>query len=340
MSENTNGSSNGHVLGVHAKSKVGSFRKLIFKSKKYFTLQNLKLFVGYSIAVSVLLLTLLISSTFIYANIYRLYVPKMQHQFPLYFQFITTEDPVATLNFNVPFMRKGVAYDMVLDLQIPDIPGLPEKVGNFMIKLEMGAMKGNDKIVKLMSSRPSHLKFRSKFIKFMLTILKCIPIMIGWIEETVHQKVFLVESVIDPIRDGSRFISLTLASEIDVPVYEANLLVVAHLEGLRYYMYFWFFTVAIIAILILTFIQLLACTFNFFVFRKVFIGRKQKVTMTLSSESLSDQLVNDHYDNDLVVPSMSCKTTLLKKRFSATGPFCENLGSSDEADFIDHEKRE
>lgn len=290
--------------------KSGICKRLMSLSQKYITWKNINRSIGYIITVSFLLLTLLISSSLIYANFYRIYVPQMKHIFPVYFQFLTTENPEATIILNKPYMKNGVLYDIVLDLKIPDIQGLPEKVGNFMIQLDAGIEADQSKTVTFSSSRPSHLKFRSKPVKFFLTLAKIVPLMIGWVEETICQRVFLAESIKDPIQQNSGYISLILTSKSDLPIYEANLLIIAHLTGLRYVMYFWFFTAAFIGIILLTFIQAIICICMFIILSKN--DKESKIVKKHLSKEIWNDMISD--ENDITVPDIGCAPSSIRQR--------------------------
>ncbi|KAJ1932999.1 Berardinelli-Seip congenital lipodystrophy 2 (seipin), partial [Kickxella alabastrina] len=88
------------------------------------------------------LTVILISSISLYAIFYKLYVPTLLHEAPIYLQY----DPAgkmnttATVSFvpekNYKFLSMSQAYTVSLDLRVPVSPE-NQQLGNFMVALKL-----------------------------------------------------------------------------------------------------------------------------------------------------------------------------------------------------------
>jgi len=189
---------------------------------------------------------LLLISVVGYLALYKVYMPVMQLNRPVYFNFDGSSPPTALLDLSpAPFpMRKGVAYDFILELDLPDIPELSEGLGNFMACLELGKEAGSDQYW-LKASRPVLLPFRSQLARVTITGAKLIPLVFGWTEERINQRVFLAESVSAPPDIGAGLAKVRIElSNPRIPLYASKLHITAHLQGIRYWLYHWRLTSA------------------------------------------------------------------------------------------------
>lgn len=180
-----------------------------------------------------------------YVGFYCYYMPVLRHEVPLYFAF-GSANPAATIHVGRHLqLRSGVAYDLVLDLSCPDIPSLPERLGNFMVTLEVteGARVWHQAV------RPALLPYRSAVVRLAVTAVKLVPLMLGWTEELVSHRIFLTESLL--VGSAGAAAGLHVRIEIgtaQILLHHARLLVTAHLTGLRYYMYHWKLSCAVLAV--------------------------------------------------------------------------------------------
>lgn len=198
---------------------------------------------------------LMATSVGAYFILYRLYMPTMQYEAPVYFVFDGLHPPAASVAFEKDFrLRPGIAYDYILDIGIPDIPGLSEGFGNFMATLELKEAQDTVRY-----SRPVLLPYRSAALRAGLTIVKLVPLLLGWAQERMDIRIILADAVIAPAHGFAGTLNVTLGAP-KLPVYDARLLVTAHLTGLRYWLYHWRLTAAFLLIMGLFLCQLASTT--------------------------------------------------------------------------------
>lgn len=219
-----------------------------------FTAENLRWLVLRLVFASLLVIWLMATSIGAYFILYRLYMPIMHYEAPAYFSFDGSSPPSASIIFDKDFkLRPGIAYDYILDVGIPDIPGLSEGLGNFMAILELG--DNDEQKDPIRFARPVLLPYRSSIVRYSLTIVKLIPLLLGWTQERLDMHVILADAVVLPKHVKSPRLRIELSSA-SLPLYEARLFVTAHLTGLRYWLYHWRITAAFFLIMGLFLCQL------------------------------------------------------------------------------------
>lgn len=197
------------------------------------------------------------TSVLIYLAFYQMYVPVVNQKIPVYFQFDSDKPPAALVETsNLAFMRSGIAYDFILDIDLPDIPGLSLTVGNYMTSMEAYIKEKADPWLKV--SRPALIPYRSGVARFVSSTLKMMPVLFGWCDERISHRSFLAKAIKSPA-EGLSSVKIALSSS-KIPIYEARLLITAHFTGLRYWMYHWKVTCAVATIFILFMAQLLSTT--------------------------------------------------------------------------------
>lgn len=177
----------------------------------------------------------------IYLIFYWIYMPVMHYEAPVYFQLSSPGRlPHVNIDFEGQFkLKPGVSYDFLLDMTTPDIPGLSEKLGNFMVSMDI--LSREDQSPWFSTSRPSVLPYRSQPVRVIKNMVSIAPLLLGWTQEHNKKRIFLAESVKAPAKSALNRLRLSIDTP-SVPIYEARVIITAHLKGLRYFMYHWCFT--------------------------------------------------------------------------------------------------
>lgn len=207
--------------------------------------------------VSVLVSAIFSTSVLIYLAFYQIYVPVVHQQIPVYFQFDSDTPPTAVIESSkLSFMRTGIAYDFILDIDLPDIPGLSLTIGNYMTTLEIYTKEKADPWFRV--SRPALIPYRSGVARLVSSTLKMLPVLFGWCDERISHRSFLAQAIKSP-SGASSSVKIALSSK-NIPIYDAHLLITAHFTGLRYLMYHWKITCAVTVIFLLFMAQILSVT--------------------------------------------------------------------------------
>lgn len=174
-----------------------------------------------------------------YLALYRWYVPAERISLPVFFNY-SSRTPNA--KFSLSAVRPGVSYDISLQLLVPDIAGLSERLGNVMVSTKIEG-KG---VATSKSTRPTLLIYRSWPVRMALLALRLAPVLMGLSREATMHRVFLAEEFSVPEHTELAF--EVALDKPDLPLYQATLELVAHFRGLRYVMYYWrwSFTLAVI----------------------------------------------------------------------------------------------
>ncbi|KAI8324587.1 hypothetical protein GQ54DRAFT_238196, partial [Martensiomyces pterosporus] len=164
---------------------------------------------------------ILFSSITLYSIFYRLYVPKLVHDAPVYLQYSSPTNVSASVSLvpqsNYKFLSASQAYSVSLVLDVPTSE-TNQMLGNFMVSLELCDRSGKP-VHK--SSRPSIAPYRSGLVKLMHTLVKAVPLALGISREETTLDIELV-SGFKPLQ-----------------VYAARVVFIAEFTGLRYWMYYW-----------------------------------------------------------------------------------------------------
>lgn len=296
---------------------IGTLRTII----SWFSWARLKWLMIRAILLFIFGSSILLTSVLTYSLIYWYYMPTMQYEFPVYFQYDNSHGKTSAIaeirSLDHAFqMRSGVAYDFMLDLSIPDVPGLSEKVGNFMLTLGLYDDVNEPWFTE---SRPALLPYRSDLVRKSTTLIKLAPIICGWAEERIKKRIFLSESVIKPCQKLCKSCSkIKIAlSDASIPIFNAKLLVTAHLKGLRRIMYHWRITSAFG----FTFITSLA---QFNILLVIFIiwkarSRRARRASLLRDEVLIPENISDEFDNEEAEnKGLPVSNGLRKRRHSMT----------------------
>lgn len=201
-------------------------------------------FIAWSVATTIALASIVGG----YVLFYRWYIPAERTAVPVYFQY---DQAMPTYSTTLARVHPSIAYDISLQLTVPDIAGLAESTGNVMVKAQL--QSGNKQSI---SSRPTLLLYRSQATRMALLILRLAPVLMGIARESSAHRVFLFENG----TFSGPTLEVSLSMDHKLPLYDATLEMVAHFTGLRYLMYYWRWTFGILVIGALAFLSLLGIT--------------------------------------------------------------------------------
>jgi len=203
----------------------------------------------------IILFAMLIFSILGYCLFYFLYIPKIAHSLPVYFQYYDNIDqPIAEVDLSVNSWRQngiltgGQYYNVLIELNVPDSKHNYD-LGNFMINL---TFKNALNETVAYSSRPGIVKYKSLVQKNIETIVKTVPLFFDVAQEsqTIHLPLF--ESFMEDEEVATTKAIVTLSNK-SLHLNSAYLNFEARFHGLRYYMYHWKFLTAILLISVLMF---------------------------------------------------------------------------------------
>ncbi|KAJ1927532.1 hypothetical protein IWQ60_002836 [Tieghemiomyces parasiticus] len=185
-----------------------------------------------------------------YGAFYYFFIPRLSHQLPVYLDYsapmtttiTTTSAAPLTAVAYVPISPDGSSriftsaqgYRVSLHLTLPTSP-TNRAQDNFMVGVELLDAQN---ATAYAARRPGLLPYRSTATRLGRTILRALPLALGWIRETESLRLVLLEDMRD---DGTWPIThmyVTLGNR-RIQTYS----IVAHFDvqytGLRYYMYYW-----------------------------------------------------------------------------------------------------
>ncbi|KAF9273854.1 hypothetical protein BGZ68_001145, partial [Mortierella alpina] len=206
------------------------------------------------VIIAVVVFVLLIGISFAaYLSFYWLYIPQRGHVGQVHLQYgkptvpgVIGDGPKAEVDFTRggrygQFLRADQAYDISVNLLVPASERNVE-IGNFMVVVTL--LRADGRIVRS-SSRPAILTYHSTPLKLMRTAWKAVPLVLEWSKEDQVIKVPLIENFVE---DSSNPVTSALVS-ISTPelqVYRSTIHIDAHFQGLRYFMYYWKVTTALV----------------------------------------------------------------------------------------------
>lgn len=181
---------------------------------------------GWSIMTFATFMSILVS----YLLLYYYYIPAERIARTVYFHY---EEDQPSFRLDVAGLHPAVAYDVSLQLLVPDIAGLSESLGNVMLHTQISPAALL--MPALQSSRATLLVYRSWPTRLALLTLRLMPVVLGVAREATTHRIFLFEDV----QLGATEATVEVQMGGRIPVYEATLEMVAHFVGLRYLMYYW-----------------------------------------------------------------------------------------------------
>ncbi|CAN8000362.1 unnamed protein product, partial [Ixodes hexagonus] len=207
------------------------------------------------------------SSVLLYGMFYWSYIPKSSHHFPVHLHFESRscpegfcDYPVANVTVVRPgygeYLARGQRYKIYLDLEMPESDA-NQKIGMFTVKIDMITETGE---VVRSSLRSGVLRYKSAIVRLLSTLTYIPMLMFGSAEEKQTVSVLLFDRYEEDYERPAIQASIVIRNKF-IEVYTATLRIYADFTGLRYLLYNWplssalvgistnFFFVALVALL-------------------------------------------------------------------------------------------
>ncbi|KAI8810784.1 putative adipose-regulatory protein-domain-containing protein [Cladochytrium replicatum] len=235
----------------------------------------------------------------IYSTFYQMYIPKVHHSLRAYLTFDSEctgrKNVIAESTSSAVFSRTCYPsahvdllervspplndrllqvdhhYKLGVEMTVPDSSHNFE-LGNFMIHLTVHS-KSNVTVVD--SHRPAMLKYKTPLLRAITTLWKALSLVLEISSES--QKVFIemADDFTDHEDDPAHRATIEI-SEPRLQVYETRLVALAQFQGLRYFMYHWWFTTGSLFISFILFWEGVLMYFGWKLFLRVFAVRKPR----------------------------------------------------------------
>ncbi|KAL4237601.1 Berardinelli-Seip congenital lipodystrophy 2 (seipin) [Mactra antiquata] len=209
-------------------------------------------------------------SVFLYGTFYFYLVPVVTQEMPVYFHFRVCDHGIGMCSFptaNITMSKEGTnelfnvgqSYKIVLDLDIPE-SDTNRQIGMFMIELSMYNKHGNT-VQRSARAVSTSLHYKSELLRIIETLVFSPFFLFGY----MNQKQMIHVELFPDFKDNAFDRSAGLVVEIQsmkAEIYTANLRVFAQFSGIRYFLYYWPVTSAVIGIswnfMVVSFITLLS----------------------------------------------------------------------------------
>ncbi|KYM83180.1 Seipin [Atta colombica] len=244
-------------------------------SRKWFniqktTRQNIQsakdtVFRGGIVIISTVLIVWL--SIFLYTVFYYSYMPSMSYVRPVHLQFKSCNEKKGICSFpqaHVQLTKRqqllmvGQPYKINLHLEMPESTANKE-LGMFMVCAQLRSREGH--LVDHMC-KSAMLHYRSTLLHTLTTLLFSPMMIFGNIEEKQDIVLELFNNFEEDQNHPVTIIFIEIQSR-HIEFYSANLIINAHLSGLRYWMFYWPILSSCVGIGINLFFIMLVCTLSY-----------------------------------------------------------------------------
>lgn len=193
-------------------------------------------------------------SVFLYTSFYFTYMPQESATWPIHFQYTSCGEkpgicsfPYAIISVTDPtrgsVLARGQKYRVVVDIEMPESP-MNQRIGMFLINMSMKSHNGE---VLRQAARSTMIRYKSELLQTISTLIFSPFLLYGVHEEKQMVTVELFSQYEeDPVTPVSE-VHVELASR-HVELYSAQLRIHAMFSGLRYLMYHYPLTAAVIGI--------------------------------------------------------------------------------------------
>lgn len=192
---------------------------------------------------------ILFTSIFVYIVIHQTSVPIVKNTEILHIQYDSTceencSTPYATVQ-RLVHLSRGQSYKFVIELDMPESE-VNRNQGMFM--LHMSLMQSG-KVVHI-SSRPAALRYKSRLVRILSGLFYAPLYATNYKEEVQTINVQMIDNYIEGASFSYANLDLVRIDILvrNVQIYSAKLHIIANLVGLKYLMYHWQLTSAIIGI--------------------------------------------------------------------------------------------
>ncbi|XP_031567158.1 seipin-like isoform X2 [Actinia tenebrosa] len=190
-----------------------------------------------------------------YISFYYAYMPTVHYTQPVYLQFSTDcnsrpreglcsfPEANVSLSKGERILMRGQKYQVFLDLDMPYSP-VNERLGMFMVNVNF--LSNSGKVVAT-SSKSCMLHFRSAHLKVMYSVFMALPLIFGFTEEKQSVPVKLFENYVDDSYHPVTSVKIIIMAK-HVEIYGALLRIEAQFSGLRFILFNWPITSALVCI--------------------------------------------------------------------------------------------
>ncbi|XP_075554973.1 lipid droplet biogenesis associated protein seipin [Dermacentor variabilis] len=217
-------------------------------------LNSVRQFISQTFFVAVLFSVITWTSILLYGVFYWNYIPKSSHVFPVHLHFESTACPAGFCDFlmaNVTIVRpgqdeylaRGQRYKIYLELEMPESEA-NQRIGMFTVGLDMISEDGE---VLKSTHRSGVLRYKSMLVKLLATLTYIPMLLFGSAEEKQTVSLLLFEKYVEDYAKPATQAGLVIRNS-HIEVYSATLKVYADFTGLRYILYNWPLTSAVVGI--------------------------------------------------------------------------------------------
>lgn len=204
--------------------------------------------------VAVLFSVITWTSILLYGVFYWNYIPKSSHVYPVHLHFESRACPAGFCDFlmaNVTIVRpgqddylaRGQRYKIYLDLEMPESEA-NQRIGMFTVGLDMISEDGE---VLKSTHRSGVLRYKSMLVKLFSTLAYIPMLLFGSAEEKQIVSLQMFEKYVEDYTKPATQAGLVIRNS-HIEVYTATLKIYADFTGLRYLLYNWPLTSAIVGI--------------------------------------------------------------------------------------------
>ncbi|KAM9471224.1 BSCL2 lipid droplet biogenesis associated, seipin, like [Clarias gariepinus] len=190
---------------------------------------------------------------FLYVGFYYTFMPTASFITPVHFHYRKLSHSVSSFpvsNFSLLMSNKkqvmtpGQPYHITLDLEMPESPTNME-LGMFLVKMSCYSHDGQ---TVDSSMQTTMLHYRSYLLQTLETLMLLPLMLMGVIEQKQHVLVELYSSYIDSSYKPATGAVIEIHSQ-RVQIYKAQLYIHAHFSGIRYVLYYFPFTSAVVGVM-------------------------------------------------------------------------------------------
>ncbi|KAL6265425.1 hypothetical protein P5V15_002221 [Pogonomyrmex californicus] len=206
-------------------------------------------------------------SIFLYTVFYYSYMPSMSYVRPVNLQFKSCDEKKGICSFpqaQVQLTKKkqllmvGQPYKVNLHLEMPESPANKE-LGMFMV---CAHLRSRDGFLVDHTCKSAMLHYRSTLLHTLTTLMFSPMMIFGNVEEKQDVVLELFGNFEEDQSHPVTIIFIEIQSR-HIEFYSANLMINAHLSGLRYWMFYWPILSACIGIATNLFFIMLVCTLSY-----------------------------------------------------------------------------
>ncbi|TSY55753.1 Seipin [Bagarius yarrelli] len=197
---------------------------------------------------------LIVLAIFLYVSFYYTFMPTASFVTPVYFYYsglLADSDccfPVANFsllrNNKEQVMTPGQPYQITLDLEMPESPTNME-LGMFLVKT---SCYSNDRRTVDASMQTTMLHYRSYLLQTLKTLMLFPLMLMEVIEQKQHVLVQLYSAYVDSSDQPTIGAVIEIHSQ-QVQIYKAQIYIHAHFSGLRYVLYHFPLTSAVVGVM-------------------------------------------------------------------------------------------